>query len=216
MAKCSRCGKRKAKRRCPALGSELCNLCCGLLREKEIHCTSNCPFLAKHKDYQDKRTVERRETPSPEEMRAEDDILKDERMTWLVLHIEAPLHEHAKRKASFTDKDAILALEYAREKLNRGKSTLIIPGKETGPKNEAGEAILESMDKCRYEKTIILPGSVETYSAVEKIKCLDLIVSSAKSWARGNLEGRNYLEQLIEHFTKIKEYSRQKKIISAS
>ena len=36
MALCSNCRKRKAKRACPALGSPLCNLCCGILREKEI------------------------------------------------------------------------------------------------------------------------------------------------------------------------------------
>ena len=35
-----------------ALGEPICSLCCGVLREKEIHCPSNCTFLVKHKPYQ--------------------------------------------------------------------------------------------------------------------------------------------------------------------
>lgn len=214
MAKCSKCKKRKAKRYCPALGSELCSLCCGLLREKEIHCPSNCPFLEKHKSYQEKRTIEKKVTPSSRGFFAEEDILEDERMAWLAFHIEAPLKEYGKKQASFTDKDAILALEYAKEKVREGKSSLFIPGRETGPKNEVGEAVYENVEKCQYEKRIVLPGETQFYKTEEKIKCLERIILSLKFRAKGNFEGRNYIEQLISRFAKIEELSRQKKVIT--
>ena len=216
MAKCSKCSKRKAKRHCPALGSELCSLCCGLLREKEIHCPENCPFLDKHKVYQEKRIFEKKEKPLTRDAFKEDDILRDERMAWLALHIEAPLRGISENNPTFSDKDAILALEYAKEKINKGKSTLIIPGEKTGPKNEVGELVYESLEKCKYEKTIILPGELETYKTEEKMKCLERIILIAKSWTKEDFEGRNYIEQLIIKFDKIKEFASQKKVLSSS
>lgn len=206
--------KRKAKRYCPALGRELCNLCCGLLREKEIHCPLNCPFLAKHRTYQERRTLEKKETPSSRSFLPDEDILKDERMAWLALHVEVSLKEYGEKFDSFTDKDAILALEYTKEKVIKGKSSFLIPGREAGPKNDAGEAIFKSIENCRYEKTIILPGEMQSYKTEEKVKCLERIILSVKSWAKGNFNGRTYIEQLSRRFSKIEELSRQKKLIT--
>lgn len=214
MAKCSKCNKRKAKRHCPSLRAELCNLCCGLLRQRELHCPSNCPFLTKHRPYQEKKIIEKRESSGPSDSLKEKDILKDERMGWLALHIEAPLKHYGEKRDSFSDKDAILALEYAKEKLSKARSILIIPGGDTRPKNEVGEAIYKIMEKCRYEKSIILPGESQAYKTDEKIKCLERVIKSAKTWGKDNLEGRSYIGMLITYFDKINELSRQKKIIT--
>jgi len=214
MTKCSRCEQRKAKRYCPALGNSLCSLCCGILREKEIHCPPNCIYLAKHKPYQEKRILEKKETSPSKDFAAEKDISKDERLAWLAFHIEAPLGEYAQREKAFTDKEALMALEYAKEKINKGESLIHIPGRETGPKNEIGEAIYLSMEKCRYEKEIILPGEIQSYKKEEKIKCIEQIILSVKFWAKGNFEERNYIQQLIARFAKIKELALKKKVLT--
>lgn len=214
MAKCVKCKQRKAKRHCPALGDDLCSLCCGLLREKEIHCPSTCTFLVTHKPYQEKRILEKKETAAPRNRAAEEDILKDERMVWLAFHAEAPLKVYGERIESFTDKDAIMALEYAKEKIEKGERLIHLPGEEIKPKNEVGEAIYQSMEKCRYEKDIILPGEIQSYSKEEKLKCLERIVLSAKYLARGNFEGRNYMQELLARFDKIKDLSLKKKVIT--
>jgi hypothetical protein len=91
MAKCKKCGQRKAKRHCPALGSDICNLCCGVLREKEIHCPPQCSHLAQHRPYQEKRILEKKETPRSRREIAKDDIASDDRMRWLLVNAEAPL-----------------------------------------------------------------------------------------------------------------------------
>ena len=119
MTKCSKCNKRKAKRLCIALGENICSLCCGLLREKEIHCPPNCTFLEKHRAYQEKRIVEKRQPVPSKNITPEEDILNDERMAWLAFHIEAALKEYSEKKTSFRDKEAILALEYAKEKIEK-------------------------------------------------------------------------------------------------
>ncbi len=204
--------KRKGKRHCVALGDYLCSLCCGLLREKEIHCPQSCTFLKKHRPYQEQRIIKKKQVSFPKGLSPEEDILNDERMAWLAIHIEAPLKEYAEKKVSFTDKEALLSLEYAREKIEKDKGLLFIPEEKSKPKNEIGEAIFQNIERCRYERKIILPGEIATYKKEEKIRCLERIILAAKFGAKGNFEGRNYIDQVIKRFARIKDLSRQKKI----
>ena len=213
MAKCSKCKKRKGKRYCIALGDYLCSLCCGLLREKEIHCPQNCSFLTKHRPYQEKRIIEKEQTSVIKKTSPEEDILNDERMAWLVFHIEAPLHEFAEKRESFSDKEALLSLEYAREKIDKDKKLLVSPQEEMKPRDEIGEAIYQRIENCRYEKRIILPGEMGIFKNEEKLKCLERVMLTVRSLAKGNFEGRNYIQQLTTRFARIEELSRQKKII---
>ncbi len=214
MAKCSKCKRRKGKRYCVALGDYLCSLCCGLLREKEIHCPQSCTFLKKHRPYQEQRIIKKKQESFPKNLSPEEDILNDERMAWLAIHIEAPLKEYAEKKESFTDKEALLSLEYARENIEKDKGLLFIPEEKSKPKNEIGEAIFQNMERCRYERKIILPGDTATYKKEEQIQCLERIIFGVKFWAKGNFEGRNYIDQVIKRFAKIEDLSRQKKIIT--
>jgi hypothetical protein len=39
------CGQRKAKRACPALGRQICAVCCGTKRLVEINCPADCVYL---------------------------------------------------------------------------------------------------------------------------------------------------------------------------
>ncbi|MFP4081171.1 MAG: hypothetical protein ACLFVG_00280 [Candidatus Aminicenantes bacterium] len=216
MAKCAKCKKRKAKRYCIALGESLCSLCCGLLREKEIHCPPDCTFLKQHKPYQEKRMVEKKAPSSPERDLTGKDILNDQRMAWLAFHIEMPLKEMSDRNTLFTDKDAVLALQYAKEKLIKGKGILLLPYGEMGPKNEAGEAIFKNMEECRYQRKVILPGEKDTYNQQEKIDCLDRIILSVKFKAKGNFDGHRYLQNLRQRFDRLEELSGEKKITPSS
>jgi hypothetical protein len=42
---CPLCGQRKARRFCPALGKEICAVCCGTKRLAEINCPADCGYL---------------------------------------------------------------------------------------------------------------------------------------------------------------------------
>lgn len=212
MAKCEKCKKRKAKRYCIALGASLCPLCCGLLREKEIHCPPTCTFLIQHKPYQEKRVIEKKQTSLSAKELSDEDILKDERMAWLAVHIEIPIKAFAEKNESFKDRDALLALEYTKEKLEKEKGILIMPDEKPALKNEVGEVIYKSIEECRYDKKIIIPGEIDTYKKEEKIKCLERIILSVKYLAKGDFERRNYIQRLLERFAHLKEISRQKMI----
>lgn len=42
---CSLCGRRRARRSCPALGERICSACCGSKRRKQIACPPDCVYL---------------------------------------------------------------------------------------------------------------------------------------------------------------------------
>ena len=48
---CPLCSQRKARRACPALGHEICAVCCGTKRLVEIQCPSGCVYLAAARDH---------------------------------------------------------------------------------------------------------------------------------------------------------------------
>ncbi|GAG44857.1 unnamed protein product, partial [marine sediment metagenome] len=102
--------------------------------------------------------------------------------------------------------------EYAKEKIEKDKRLLFIPDEKSGPKDEVGEAVYENIEKCRYEKRIILPGETGSYKKEEKIQCLERIILSINFLAKDNLGGINYIQKLHERFSKINELSRFRKI----
>src|SRR3954469_9620703 len=48
---CPLCRMRKARRGCPALGQQICAVCCGTKRLSEIQCPSDCTWLASARDH---------------------------------------------------------------------------------------------------------------------------------------------------------------------
>jgi hypothetical protein len=48
---CPLCGLRRARRACPALGKQICAVCCGTKRLVEIHCPSDCVYLAVSREH---------------------------------------------------------------------------------------------------------------------------------------------------------------------
>lgn len=213
MPLCPKCGVRVAKRSCPALGGRLCNLCCGRLRQKELHCPPSCPHLARHSPYQEKRVLERVPPRTPGPRPADDDVLRDERLAGLVFQLEAPLAQLAERAPALTDGQALLALDYAREKIDKGKGLLIIPGESRRPANELGEVILAAAERARWEAPVLLTSGLESYSRAEKLRCLDRIILSVRFAARRAPDGRAYLEDVGKRFARIRGLSQTSRLI---
>jgi hypothetical protein len=186
---------------------DLCPLCCGRLREKELHCPPGCPFLTQHKPYQENKIIQKKRTFSYE-------VPQDERLNWLALNIEAPLQEYAERNPAFTDRDAILALEYAKDQVEKNRFRVLLSQDGGRVRNDVGEAILLSLEQCRFQRKIIWLQDVERYSTEEKLKCLENVILGVKFLAHGSLAGRTYLQDLARRLARLKEFSDQKKIIT--
>ncbi len=143
----------------------------------------------------------------------EDDVLRDERLAAFVLQIEAPLAQLAERAPALTDGQVLLALAYARNKIDRGKGILIIPGEDRKPANDLGEAIFAASERARWEAPVLLTSGLEAYSREEKLRCLDRIILSVRLLARGAAEGRAYLEDLGDRLARLHNISPKDRII---
>jgi hypothetical protein len=58
---CPLCGTRRARRACPALGQQICPVCCGTKRLTEIQCPGDCPYLATARDHPSAVVVRQRQ-----------------------------------------------------------------------------------------------------------------------------------------------------------
>jgi hypothetical protein len=135
------------------------------------------------------------------------DVLDDERLAWLILNIEMPLHDVVQKDPAFSDKDAVLALEYAKSRAQKARSLVLTAGDDKRVPNEAGEAVFLSLNQCRFRRKIILPQSLEGYTDEEKIKCLDNTILAIKHRAREHLEERFYLQDLEHRLARLQEAS---------
>ena len=48
---CPLCGTRRARRSCPALGKQICAVCCGTKRLVQIQCPADCAYLASAREH---------------------------------------------------------------------------------------------------------------------------------------------------------------------
>ncbi len=86
MAKCVTCGERKGNRMCPAVNGDICSLCCGSKRQKEIPCVDSCGYLKKGSEYQLDREITRKIS---EDLHAEsEDVFNRDDVAPFVMDIE--------------------------------------------------------------------------------------------------------------------------------
>jgi len=157
--------------------------------------------------------MERAPSRPPRSGPAEDDVLKDERLAWLVLQLEAPVAMFAERSPALSDGQVLLALKYARDKIDKGKGLLIIPGESRKPANELGQAVFAASERAHWEAPVLLTSGLESYSREEKLRCLDRIILSVRLLAKGNSDGRAYLLDLAGRFARLRSLSQKSRII---
>lgn len=198
MSLCTKCNKRLAKRACPALGVKLCQLCCGRLREREIHCVPDCPFLRSGRAYRQKRVLE----TSPKKTRSAPS--EDKRLARLVFFVDAALAGQAAAHPEFTDGDALLALDYAREIVEKGRPRIIVPGAAARPVNETGELIVQALEAARPEESALVAVPTAAFTAAEKTNCLNWMAGNIRLEAGAGLKSRAFLDNLIGIFAEMR------------
>ncbi|MFW6160360.1 MAG: hypothetical protein ACOC57_04380 [Acidobacteriota bacterium] len=204
MPKCVNCQKRKGKRECPALKELLCQLCCGLLREKEINCPPDCPHLQQHKVYQKRRTSLKNSSNS---IPLEEDIFQDEKLVWLVYNIEKTILTFSKNNQAIEDRDIHRALQYVQEEMD-GKGSIILSDQPIKPIPPLGKEILQVINNCRYEKKIILPDSYQTYRKEDKVKVISYILATVKLFGGG----KHYLRQMEQRIAGAEQIIQNQKL----
>ncbi|HSU62025.1 MAG TPA: hypothetical protein VLI55_22135 [Bryobacteraceae bacterium] len=131
---CKICGKRRAKRHCPAVNGEICTICCGTEREVSLSCPLECEYL---------REAHSREKPAAsEEQFPNRDITVTEEFLEaheeLLLFCVYSLVQAALRTPGAIDTDIMAALDASIQTRRTMESGLVY---ETKPENSVAAAV---------------------------------------------------------------------------
>jgi len=105
---CPICGKRKAKRYCPAKNANICALCCGTEREVTIDCPFDCPYLQEARRHEHTHGLEPKDFPY-KDVRIDEGFLHDHEQ--LLLACGRAVLEGSLDTSGAKDEDVRLALD---------------------------------------------------------------------------------------------------------
>jgi hypothetical protein len=189
---CKICGKRRARRACPAVNGDICTLCCGTEREVTLTCPLECEYL---------RESHRREKPAPlsNGQLANPDITVSEEFIRsheeFLLFCIYSLVQAAVRTPSAVDSDVIDALEALIQTHRTLESGLYY---ETRAQNSIAAGIQRSFEAslADYQK---LRTEREHLSPVRNVEILAILVflhRLGQQNQNGRPRGRMYLDLL--------------------
>jgi hypothetical protein len=184
MAKCASCGERKGDRFCLRLNANICSLCCGTKREKEILCLEACEYLKKGKDYQLHREISKKISSDLQAETA--DAFQMDEVTAFVMPMERFFVDQFYRDKEVRDNHIYEALTkiYAFQKG-------IIPVLKGENKTE--ELIFKKFNEVG-KRASGLSDDLKARAILRTIK-------SIRSSSSGVLGNRNYLEMIYSQFT---------------
>ena len=105
---CKICGRRRAKRACPAVAGDICPVCCGENREVTLACPLECEYLKEAHAREKPLLVDEREFGHPDIVVKEDFLRSHHEL--LMFSVYA-LSQAALRTAGAVDTDVIAALD---------------------------------------------------------------------------------------------------------
>ncbi|MFL6352970.1 MAG: hypothetical protein ACJ74Z_14125 [Bryobacteraceae bacterium] len=193
---CKICGKRRARRACPAVAGDICALCCGTEREVTLTCPLECEYL---------NEAHRREKPVslPNAQLANSDITVSEEFIRsheeFLLFCIYSLVQAALRTQGAVDSDVIDCLEALIQTHRTLESGLYY---ETRAQNRIAADIQRSFEAslAEYQK---LRTEREHLSAVRNVEILAILVFLHRLGHQnqnGRPRGRMYLD-LLRHMT---------------
>jgi hypothetical protein len=184
MAKCASCGEKKGNRLCPGMNVNICSLCCGTKREKEILCDGACEYLERGKDYQLGREIEKKIIS---DLQAEtSDVFEMDEVAAFVMTLERFFVGQLYEGEEVSDNHVYEALTkiYAFQKG-------ILRGLEGENKSE------ESI----FKKFSDVAKRFSNLSEELKARAILRMIKSVRSSSSNIVENRNYLEMIYSQHT---------------
>jgi hypothetical protein len=105
---CKICGKRRARRACPAVHGDICTLCCGTEREVSLSCPLVCEYLQQAHQHEKAIPVADKDISYPSVVVSESFLRSNEE---LLIFCAYALLQAAMRAAGAIDSDVLTALE---------------------------------------------------------------------------------------------------------
>lgn len=189
---CKICGKRRAKRACPAVQGDICTICCGTEREVSLSCPLECEYL---------QEAHRRERPIPvsDKQLANQDVPVNEEFLRvqeeLVLFCIYSLVQAAVRTPGALDADVLTALEASIQTHRTLDSGLVY---ETRAENTVAAAIQRAFaaSLTDYQKLRVEREALSPVRNSDVLKVLVFLHRLGQQNLNGRPRGRMYLDLL--------------------
>lgn len=192
-AKCHLCESRPPRRACPALGREICAVCCGQQREESIDCPLDCPHLREARLHERPPARDPKTLPNAGIEVTDRFLAENEPLVVLAGRVLAVA---ALQTAGAVDSDLRDALDSLTSTYRTASSGLIY---ESRPSNRIADSIVE-----RFQKEIAdFRERVAQQTGVHSVRDQDLLGTlvfwQRMEWRRNNgrRKGRAFLESLI-------------------
>ena len=193
---CPICGKRKAKRLCPARAESICAICCGTEREVTIDCPSDCTYLAASREYDaSRRAIDWSQVPF-----AEVDIPNSfaREHGALLTELDYAISKFASEQRAVVDTDVLAALQALAETYRTLTSGIYY---EQAPVSPLPRAIYEALKAAIEEfKKAEAQRAVSTTRDSDIRDALILLTQLGATRANGRPKGRAYLDLLRAQF----------------
>jgi hypothetical protein len=193
---CKICGKRRARRACPAVHGDICTICCGTEREVSLACPLECQWLQEAHRHEKPIVIADTQLSNPDIVVSEEFIRDHEELLLFCIY---SLVEAALRTPNATDADVIAALEALIQTHRTLESGLVY---ETRAENSIAAAVQRSFAAALddYQKERTRREHLSIYRNSEILAVLVFLHRIGQQNQNGRPKGRMYLD-LLRHMT---------------
>lgn len=189
---CKICGKRRARRACPAVSGDICTICCGTEREVSLSCPLECEYLQEAHRREKPIPVSEQQLANPDVEVTEEFLAQHEELTLFCIYA---LVQAALRTSGALDADVLAALEALIQTHKTLESGLVY---ETRAENTVAAALQRAFaaSLADYQKLRAERESLSPVRNSEILKVLVFLHRMGQQNQNGRPRGRMYLDLL--------------------
>ena len=193
---CKICGKRRAKRFCPAVNGDICPICCGTEREVSLSCPLECEYLQEAHKREEPVAVSEKELAYPDIRVTEEFIREHEELLLFCIY---SLVQAALRTPGAIDADVMTALEALIQTHRTLESGLVY---QTRAENRIAAGVQHSFTAslANYQKVREEREALSPVRNVEILATLVFLYRVGQQNQNGRPRGRMFLD-LLRHMT---------------
>ena len=193
---CKICGKRRAKRFCPAVNGDICPICCGTEREVSLSCPLECEYLQEAHRHEKPIAVSEKELAYPDIQVTEEFIREQEELLLFCIY---SLVQAALRTPGTIDADVMTALEALIQTHRTLESGLVY---QTRAENMIAAAVQHSFTASlsNYQKVREDREALSPVRNAEILATLVFLYRVGQQNQNGRPRGRMFLD-LLRHMT---------------
>ena len=189
---CKICGKRRARRACPAVQGDICTICCGTEREVSLSCPLECQYLQEAHRHEKPIALSENRIPDPDIEVSEEFLHEQQELLLFSMH---SLAQAALRTPGAVDTDVLDALEALIKTQRTAESGLLY---QTQSENSIAAAVQRRFSDAlaEYRKQRAEREPLKPVRDSEMLKILAFLRRFGLRSLNGRARGRMYLDLL--------------------